>query len=139
MIDENGIEHINELFDQQVNGDLFESYYGAVANTMRTKYREVDMPLSTHGVERVHRRGIHVLVHGHRNLCHGQRIMLRTGMLHIERDTTMDCNSRIKEGLNGLGAGVTIINPDKKIVGISADYLFAKVFTPNTLDLSRKL
>jgi len=133
LIDEKGIAHINDLFNEQVNGDFFEFYYGSVANTIRTKYREVDRPLSSQGVERIHRKGIHALVHGHRNLCHGQRIMLRTGMLHIESDTTMDCNSRKKEGLTGLGAGVTIVRPEGKVIGISADYPFAKVFMPNSL------
>ena len=124
LIDEKYIAHINGLFDEQVNGDLFEFYYGSVANVLRTKYRDVDMPLSSFGVERVHRKGTHALVNGHRNLHNGQGIMLRTGMLHIESDTTMDCNSRQKKGLQGLGAGVTIIRPDGKIIGISADYPF---------------
>lgn len=130
MLDESGIDQVNDLFRQQLNGDLFKFYYGSVANTIRTKYREVDMPLSKYGVDKVQRMGIHALVHGHRNLYNGQRIMLRSGLLHIESDTTMDCNSRIKEGLQGLGAGVTIISPNKKIIGISADYPYAKVFTP---------
>jgi len=130
LIEERDIAHVNELFNEQVYGDLFEFYYGSVANTIRTKYREVDMPLSAYGVDRIHRLGIHALVHGHRNLHDGQRLMLRTGMLHVESDTTMDCNSRKKEGLEGLGAGVTIIDPKGKIIGISADYPHAKVFIP---------
>ena len=133
LLDESCIDHVNDLFRQQLNGDLFKFYYGSVANTIRTKYREIDMPLSESGVDRVHRMGIHALVHGHRNLYSGQRIMLRSGLLHVESDTTMDCNSRRLEGLQGLGAGVTIISPNKKIIGISADYPYAKVFIPEVI------
>jgi hypothetical protein len=68
-------------------------------------------------------------VHGHRNITNGQRIMLRRGMIHIESDITMDRNSRRKEGLEGYGAGVTIVDR-KRIIGISTDYPHAKIFEP---------
>ena len=58
--------------------------------------------------------------------------MLRQGMIHFESDTTMDRNSRRKEGLENYGAGVTIIRPEGRVIGISADYPFAKVFEPET-------
>lgn len=131
-IEEESFSYLNRLFRKQIKHDLFEFYYGPLANTMRTKYREVDMPLTHHGVERAYRQGVHAVVHGHRNRTHGQRIMLRQGMIHIESDITMDRNSRKKEGLDSYGAGVTIIRPEGSVIGISTDYPYAKVFEPNT-------
>ncbi len=132
VIEEDGIGYLNRQFRRQIKHDLFEFYYGPLANTMRTKYRPVDMPLTHHGVARAYRQGIHAIVHGHRNRTRGQRIMLRQGMIHIEGDTTMDRNSRRKEGLEGFGAGVTIIRPEGRVIGISTDYPYAKVFEPET-------
>ena len=57
--------------------------------------------------------------------------MLRQGMIHIESDITMDRNTRKKEGLDGYGAGVTIIRPEGQVIGISTDYPHAKVFQPD--------
>jgi hypothetical protein len=130
LIDDEGIVHLNHLFRRQIKHDLFEFYYGPLANTMRTKYREVDMPLSHYGVERINRLGIHAVVHGHRNRTRGQRIMLRQGMIHIESDITMDRNSRAKEGLSGYGVGATIVRSDGCVLGISTDYPYAKLFEP---------
>ena len=131
-IEEESFGYLNRLYRKQVKHDLFEFYYGPLANTMRTKYREVDMPLTHHGVERAYRQGVHAIVHGHRNRTNGQRIMLRQGMIHIESDITMDRNSRKKEGLDGYGVGVTIVRPEGRVVGISTDYPYAKVFEPET-------
>ena len=130
-IEEEGFAYLNRLYKKQVKHDLFEFYYGPLANTMRTKYREIDMPLSQHGVKKAYRLGVHAVVHGHRNITHGQRIMLRQGMIHIESDITMDRNTRKKEGLDGYGAGVTIIRPEGQVIGISTDYPHAKVFQPD--------
>jgi hypothetical protein len=132
LIEEESIGYLNRLFRKQIKHDLFEFYYGPLANTMRTKYREVDMPLTHRGVERAHRQGVHAIVHGHRNRTNGQRIMLRQGMIHIECDITMDRNTRKKEGLDGYGVGVTIIRPEGRVIGISTDYAYAKVFEPET-------
>ena len=131
-VEEKSFAHLNRLFRKQSKHDLFEFYYGPLANTMRTKYREVDMPLTHHGVERAYRQGVHAIVHGHRNRTDGQRIMLRQGMIHIESDMTMDRNSRKKEGLDGYGVGVTIVRPEGQVIGISTDYPYAKVFEPET-------
>ena len=111
----------------------FEFYYGPLANATRTKYREIDMPLSHRGVGRMHRLGIHAVVHGHRNRSAGQRIMVRRGMLHFECDVTMDRNLRRREGLDGPGAGVTIFRPEGRVVAISADHPLAKVFEPDAM------
>ncbi len=81
--------------------------------------------------------GINAIVHGHRNLYYGQRIMLRKGIINFECDTSLDINTRKKEGVvRGLGASVTIIHPEKLILGISSDYPYIKVFEP---ELTKKL
>lgn len=138
MIANKGVAHLNRQFRLQMNHNLFEFYYGPLANTMRTKYRDVDMPLTHRGVSQVHKEGVHVIVHGHRNRTQGQLIMLRHGMIHIESDITMDRNSRRKEGLDGYGAGVTIVRPeDGRVLGISTDCPHAKVFEPATFSERR--
>jgi hypothetical protein len=130
VIAKKGVDHLNRLYRKQIRKDLFDFYYGALANGMRTKYRDVDKPLTRQGVIKAHHQGIHTVVHGHRNITNGQRIMLRKGMIHIESDITMDRNSRKKEGLEGYGIGVTVVDPKGKIIGISTDYPYAKVFEP---------
>lgn len=130
LIEKKGVRHLNRLYKKQVKKDLFDFYYGSLANTMRTKYRDVDKLLSKQGVVRAYRQGIHTVIHGHRNITNGQRIMLRKGMIHVESDITMDRNSRKKEGLDGYGIGVTVVDPKGRIIGISTDYPYAKVFEP---------
>ena len=132
-ISKQGVHHLNRQFREHLFGDPFAFYYGPVANSIRTKYREVDRPLSRHGATVAHSSGIHAIVHGHRNLYHGQRVSLRKGMIHFECDTTMDRNTRKKEGLPGIGAGVTIFQPEKLILGISNDYPSIKIFNPESL------
>lgn len=132
-LEKHGIKHLNKLFRHQLHHHPFKFYYGPVANTMRTKYRRIDLPLTSQGVERVYRQGIHAIVHGHRNRKHGQRIMLRQGLLHFECDTTLDRNSRAKEGMRGYGAGVTIIDRRSHVIGVSTDYPNTKVFNPAAL------
>jgi hypothetical protein len=133
LINQDGVRHLNRQFRRQLQGSCFEFYYGSIANTIRTKYRAVDMPLSRRGVRAANRSGIHAIIHGHRNLRHGQRIALRNGLVHFECDITMDRNSRKKEGLRGHGAGVTVVHPDGWIMGISTDYPQAKMFAPEEL------
>ena len=105
-----------------------------MANIIRTKYRPIDMPLTRHGVKLLRKKsGVHAIVHGHRNLLHGQRVMLRKGIVNFECDTTLDRNSRKKEGLQGQGAAVTIFRPEGLVMGISSDYPYIKVFEPATI------
>jgi len=124
---------LNRVFRQQIQGSPFEFYYGPVANIIRTKYRNVDMPLTRSGARHVHEAGIYAVVHGHRNLYRGQRIALRKHVLHFECDVTLDCTSRRKEGLRGAGAGATIIHPCGQVLGISSDYDRIKRFEPGTI------
>ena len=130
IIKRNGVKSLNKLYKQQLRHNLFDFYYGSVANTMRTKYRDVDMPLSNGAVAELCRQGIHAVVHGHRNRLDGQRLMLRQGLLHIEGDITMDRNSRLKEGLTGIGVGATIIESTGRVLGVSNDYPAIKEFSP---------
>lgn len=130
VLAERGLSYLNALYRYQIHHDPFDFYYGPVANTLRTKYRKVDMPFTRAGVAKLHRLGIHAIVHGHRNLTDGQRITPRHGMLHIECDITMDRNSRSKEGLSDYGAGVTVVRPEGSVLGISTDFPRVKVFRP---------
>ncbi len=133
IIGDSGIKYINREFQNKVRQDLFDFYYGPLANTIRTKYREVDRPLTLRGVEFVRNRNIHAIVHGHLHLRHGQRITLRKGMINFECDATLDRNTRKREGVAVPGAAVTIIHPDGFVKGISTDYPFIKVFEPAAL------
>ena len=133
MINNYGACYLNKLFRSQLMGSPFEFYYGPIANMIRTKYREVDMPLTYSGTGQAHQAGILALVHGHRNLHRGQRIALRKKILHFECDVTLDKGSREKEGLTGDGAGATLISPQGYILGISTDYDHIKVFQPGDL------
>jgi hypothetical protein len=126
-----GVRALNRLYKSQLKKDLFEFYYGTVANVMRTKYRPVDLPLTPKGVRRIHGLGIFAVVHGHLNRTEGQRIIVKQGLLHIEGDITLDRNSRRKEGLDGIGLGFTHICPSGQVIGLSRDYPRQKVFTPS--------
>jgi hypothetical protein len=134
LINRHGVKQLNRQFLEYVEDEFFEFYYGSLANTIRTKYRDVDMPLTFKGAELMHDAGIHVIVHGHANRHYGQRIMLRKGMVNFECDATIDCYSRAKEGLEGEGAAVTIFHPDRLVLGISTDYPRIKIFDPTMLD-----
>lgn len=134
LISDKGMKHINREFRKQMYRDPFDFYYGSMANIIRTKYRSVDRPLSRLGVKLLRKKsGVHAIVHGHRNLLHGQRVVLRKGIANFECDTTLDCNSRAKEGLEGAGAAVTIFRPEGLVMGISSDYPYIKVFEPASI------
>lgn len=130
VIHSRGVKQLNRLYVDHVQRDPFDFYHGPIANTIRTKYRSVDHPLTRHGVELMRRSGIQAVVHGHRNVLTGQRIMLRKGMIHFECDTSLDRNTRKKEGLSGYGAAVTLFRPEGRVIGVSADYPYVKVFDP---------
>jgi len=123
-------KQLNTAFRELMYENPFDFYYGPIANSMRTKYRNIDRPLTRDGVKKIRKQGVRAVVHGHRNLLHGQRLMLRKGLLNVECDTTLDRNSRKKEGLKGPGAAVTIIHPKGYILGISNDYPHIKLFDP---------
>ena len=134
LISEKGMKHVNRKFRKQMYRDPFDFYYGPMANIIRTKYRPIDMPLTRHGVRMLRKKsGVHAIVHGHRNLLHGQRVMLRKGIVNFECDTTLDRTTRKKEGLEGQGAAVTIFRPEGLVMGVSTDYPHIKVFEPASI------
>jgi len=133
LISDKGVKHLNRLFQEQVQQDLFDFYYGPVGNVVRTKYRDADRPLTQRGTRLIQQKGIFAIVHGHVHRHHGQRIMLRKGMLNFECDATVDRNSRRREGLKGPGAAVTIFQPCGAVLGISTDYPYIKIFQLGSL------
>lgn len=130
QISRKGVDHVNRRFRKESRKDPFVFYSGTLANLMRTKYRDVDHPLTGSGVDDLHLAGIRLLVHGHVNQHSGQKLNSRHGLLHLEADITLDRHSRRSEGLDGIGTGATIIQPDGNILGISCDYPHAKLFNP---------
>lgn len=125
-----GSELLNHEFQIARQGEAFSLYFGALGNMLRTKYRSQDPRLTVASRNALHHSGIHALVHGHRNLHHGQRITFRANMLHFECDATLNQVSRQEEQLSGMGVAVTLFYPQGWVVGISSDYPSAKSFTP---------
>jgi len=131
LIRDKGIEELNLDFHNSFYQDPFELYHGALGNTFRTKYRDSDNTFSEAGAIALHKAGIYAIVHGHRNIRHGQRIIIRANMLNFECDASVDRNTRIKEGLLGPGGAVVIFKDDGTVKGISTDYPFIKSFNPS--------
>lgn len=122
-----GIEGLNARFKELMEENLFELYHGPIGNTFRTKYRPEDYPFTTQGVRDAHYAGMYAIVHGHKSIRRGQRVVLRNGMLNIECDASVDVNTRRSFGLEGPGGAVTIFRSDGTIVAISSDYPYAKI------------
>ncbi len=133
LINQKGIKQVNKEFNKQLQGNPMRFYYGPLANAIRTKYRPGDRQLTISGAQQVHENDIHVIIHGHKSMRNGQRISVRKTIVHFECDVTLDRHSRHRDGLMGPGAGVTIIRPDKIIIGISTDHPYVKVFDPDDL------
>lgn len=125
-----GIKEMNRHFKAALFQDPFDFYYSPLCNMVRTKYRKVDHSFTRKGAQKVRRAGISALIHGHRNLHHGQRIALRNNVLHFECDTSLDSHTRKQEKVPGRGASCTIIDPRGQVIGISNDYPKIKVFDP---------
>ena len=132
-----GSEELNRRYRYAFKQNPFVFYASPLGNSLRTKYRPVDFPLTPKGVGAVHDAGVHAIVHGHRSHACGQRLALRAGLLHIEGDVTLDRNTRAKEGLTTRGAGVISLLPDGQILGMSADYAQIKVLTTRPLPAQR--
>lgn len=134
LVYKKGINHANKAFHRSLRyQDLFSFYYSPQANTFRTKYRPADLPLTDLGVRWMRKAGIQVLVQGHVSRSHGQRLAVKHGVLHIEADITLDCNSRALEGLEGRGMGATVIAAKRGVLGLSCDYPQAKWLSPKHL------
>ncbi|MFG0290184.1 MAG: metallophosphoesterase family protein [Rhodopirellula sp. JB044] len=130
MLLRRGVPYINRLFRTAMREAPFDFYYGSLCNTIRTKYRDVDRPFTRKGARNVCRAGISAILHGHRNLHHGQRLSFRRSQINFECDTSLDRHTRRVENVNGRGASVTIIEPAGRILGVSSDFPTIKVFEP---------
>jgi len=133
LLNQKGVRRVNREFKKQMKGNPMRFYYGPLANAIRTKYRPGDRHLTAAGARQVHDNDVHVIVHGHKSMANGQRISLRKSIVNFECDVTLDRHSRSRDGLKGAGAGVTIIRPDRKVIGISTDHPYVKVFDPDDL------
>jgi hypothetical protein len=131
LLARSGVTGLNDAYAAlKQQSRWFDLYYGPIGNAFRTKYRETDWPLTRSGVSNMHRAGIYAVMHGHRNIHHGQRMIFRNGLLNFECDASIDCNTRSREGLSGLGGAVTIVRPDATIEAISTDHPNVKAFDP---------
>jgi hypothetical protein len=54
--------------------------------------------------------------------------VFRGGVLNFECDASVDCNTRQREQLQGLGAAATLFLPSARVLGISTDYPSVKRF-----------
>ena len=134
IICKNGVNFLNKQFKQHLSDEMFDFYYGPLANTIRTKYRDIDRPMTRQGNKLLREKGIYAIVHGHKNLRYGQRIMLRKGMVNFECDASVDRYTRKKEHIGnqqGHGAAVTIFQPQGRVLAISTDYPYIKLFNPS--------
>jgi hypothetical protein len=125
-----GVDHLNRMFHALLEDDPFTLYHGPVGNAFRTKYRGNNWPLTAKGVRHMREAGLYAIVHGHRNILRGQRMILRHGLLNFECDASVDRNTRASEGLTGPGGAVTTLRPDGRMLGISTDCPYIKLFDP---------
>ncbi|XOV88427.1 MAG: metallophosphoesterase [Pseudomonadota bacterium] len=132
-IRDRGVAHLNEEFRRMLQEDPFALYHGVLGNMFRTKYRDIDYPLTPAGVEALHSAAIYAIVHGHRNLCQGQRMVVRAGMLNFECDASVDCNTRVIEDLHGPGGASVVFSETGRVQAISTDYPFVKSFHPGAI------
>ena len=133
---EYGVDYLNQQFSDLIHSDPFEVYHGVLGNVFRTKYREFDYDFTPVGVDKLHRAGIYAIVHGHRNILQGQRVVIREGMLNFECDASVDCNTREVESLYGPGAAVVIFDGHGYVKGISTDYPYIKNFHPGNITVA---
>ncbi len=132
ILAQGGASQLNQDFRKAVKRAPFDFYYGSLCNAVRADFRESDRSLTKAGVRNLHRAGITAIIHGHRNLYHGQRLYLRKSLINFECDTSLDRHTRKVENVRGRGASVTIVDPRGYVLGISSDYPKVKVFHPVT-------
>ncbi len=128
-----GVDAVNAAYRDAAERATLGFYFGPLANLVRTKYRQSDCTLTEAGVDMLHRAGLHMVVQGHVNNHAGQRLLAKRGLLHLEGDITLDRASRALEGLDGIGAGATLIFPSGDVIGLSRDHPRAKHFAPERM------
>lgn len=133
LLAEGGPAAVNARYRAEGDRASLGFYFGPLANLVRTKYRGSDCELTERGVTAMHRTGFHMVVQGHVNNHRGQRLLAKRGLLHLEGDVTLDRASRKLEGLDGIGAGATLIFPTGDVIGLSRDYPWAKHFAPDRM------
>lgn len=133
LLGADGPEAVNARYRAEAERASLGFYFGPLANLVRTKYRASDCTLTERGVTALHRAGIHMVVQGHVNNHKGQRLLAKRGLLHLEGDVTLDRASRRLEGLDGIGAGATLIFPTGDVIGLSRDFPWAKHFAPDRM------
>lgn len=133
LLVDGGPDAVNARYRAEAARATLGFYFGPLANLVRTKYRASDCALTERGVDLLHRAGIHMVVQGHVNNRQGQRLLAKRGLLHLEGDVTLDRASRRLEGLDGIGAGATLIFPTGDVIGLSRDYPRAKHFAPDRI------
>ena len=125
-----GVDDINRQFRTLLQSNPVKLYYSVLGNMFRTKYRDVDYDFTHQGAGCLHKAGIFAIVHGHRNGLQGQRLVIRNGMLNFECDASVDCNTRVLEGLKGPGGAAVIFTKEGHVSGLSTDYPYIKQFYP---------
>ncbi|WP_240453727.1 metallophosphoesterase [Chachezhania antarctica] len=130
MLALDGPDAVNAAFKEEARRDPFVFYFGVLVNMMRTKYRPSDRTLTEAGVEDLWGAGIKMIVQGHVNNHRGQRLLAKSGMLHLEGDVSLDSATRKLEGLKGHGVGATLIYPSGDVLGLCSDYPTIKHFNP---------
>ena len=136
VIRDEGVDSLNAEFRRMLHEDPFALYHGVLGNAFRTKYRQFDYPLTAAGVEALHEAAIYAIVHGHKNLCQGQRMVFREQMLNFECDASVDCNTRVVESLYGPGAAVVVFTETGRVNAISTDYPYVKTFHPGAITVA---
>lgn len=122
IVNSQGYHEINRIFWSGIKReDAALTYNNPISNVFRTKYRDVDWPLTGSGSSMLHDCGIYALVHGHQTSFIGQRMKLRNKLLNIEADCAVDCNTRNAKELWTPGFAVTILEPSGIAIGYSAD------------------
>ena len=128
-----GVDAVNAAYARGAENPTLGFYFGPLANLVRTKYRASDCSLTAAGVKTLNRAGLHMVVQGHVNNHAGQRLLAKQGLLHLEGDITLDRTSRALEGMDGIGAGATLIFPSGDVIGLSRDHPRAKHFAPERM------
>lgn len=125
-----GLDAVRARFRTALEEAPFELYNGPLGNMFRTKYRDLDLPLTPEGAAKLRHAGLYAIVHGHRNVYLGQHMNFRRGVLNFACDACVDRNTRRLERLAGPGSATTILAPDGTIYGLSTDHPAIKVFDP---------